>query len=328
MSDPLTADLAAVYLLSGTENSFSAPVEMIEVDDTASGHRRYTVYEVADPDKRYLCVSTVPTFQADSAGNGSFSPVTGQIEYPGGRLILSSPRGPTDRVQLVTGKYYTPAKVLGGTTSKTSRKNILEMFHIFGEKWPRRHVAGKDFSISLDNYVLAACAELITSGGNPNSHIVLWHEDGGDPGNDITIALSDPGASSGLEIAVSGTDIVATLEYEDGIGLVTTAQDLVVALEADPFVRALGARAKLKPGETGTGIIAAMQETALAGGLDPEDYTGKDNVCLVIVYKDEASDKRVEGYCWIGDVNTDLAPGKLAKETLDIQGHGKLYRRV
>lgn len=328
MGNPLTAALATVHLCTGTETSFSSPEAMREVNDTANGHQRYTVYEITNPDNRDLCLDTVPTFEADTGGNGIFVAITpAEIEYPGGRIRLSAPRGPTDVVHLATGKHYTPSKVLGGTVVKTSRKNNLEVFALLGELWNRRHKVGSDFSISLDNYVMAACAEYKSSGGNSNSHIVCWDENGGLNGNNLSLTQTNPGTPGNLSISVSGNDITAVLAYASG-AITTTAQQLVAALETNAFVRALGFRSKLKAGETGAGIVASLSKTNLSGGLDPEDYTSKNNICIVRVYKDYANDKRVEGYCWLGDINTDLAPGKLIKEALTIQGHGKLYRRV
>ncbi len=327
MGDPSTAELAAVYLASGTETGFMNE-SMAEVDDTANGHQRYTVYEILDPDRRNLCLSQVPTFQKKVHGAGSWLDITGNIEYPGGRLVLSTPLNPDDLVQLASGKYYTPSQVLGGTVSKVSRKNLLELFSLMGEEWVRRHLVGKDFSISLDSYVMANCAEHTTSGGNPHSHFTCWHEGGGVAGNSLRIRLVNPGTpSQALSVVVSGNDITVNLATNAGSAIISTGQNVVVALEANAFVRTLGFRSGLADGETGAGIVAAFAYVNLAGGADPEDFTGKDAVLIVQVYKNEVSDERLEGYCWIEDVNVDLAPMKLIKEALTIQGHGKLYRR-
>jgi hypothetical protein len=327
MAGPMTAALAAVYLATGTETSFTTTEPMNEVNCLAEGYPRYSVYEISADTKRDLCISTVPTFEADTAGNGTFAGITPQeIQYPGGRIILTIPRGSTDVVRLATGKHYTPAKVLGGTVVKTNRKNNMQVFYLLGEDWPRRHLVGKDWSVSLDNYVMSPCAEFTDTGGNANSHLTYWHEAGGVGGNAITLTRTNPGSTGSLIISVSGTNISVTLAYADG-AITTTAAQLLAALEANAFVRRLGFRAKLAAGETGAGIMAALTQTALSGGLDPEDYTAKDALCVLRVFKDEDSDKRLEGYCQIGNVNTDLAPGKLIMETLDIQGNGQLYRR-
>ena len=323
-----TAAVVTVHLATGTETSFATTEPMREVNLLAEGYARYTVYEITAKANRDLCISTTPTFEADSAGNGSFAALTPtEIQYPGGRIILATPRGSTDVVRLATGKHYTPAKVLGGTVVKTSRKNNLEVFSLLGESWVRRHLVGKDWSVALDNYVMANCAEFTDTGGAAQSALTYWHEGGGVAGNSLSLTRTNPGAPGALTISVSGSDITVALAYADG-AVTTTAAQLLAALEANAFVRRLGFRTKLAAGNNGTGLVAALTKTQLSGGLDPVDFTGKDNLCILRVYKDEANDKRVEGYCWISDVNTDLAPGKLIQENLTIQGHLNLYRRV
>lgn len=91
---------------------------------------------------------------------------------------------------------------------------------------------------------------------------------GGLDGNDITVALVDPGTSnSPLSVSVTDTDIVVSLETGAPYGttLISTADEVIFALENDPAAAFLVTAARAI-GEPGTGVMAAAAAASLTGG--------------------------------------------------------------
>lgn len=90
-------------------------------------------------------------------------------------------------------------------------------------------------------------------------------------GNDITIEYVDPSdAEIPLSVAVAGSAIVVTLETDDQEAIVTTAADILAAIEADEDADALVTvaidTADSGSGDDGSGVVTAMEATALEGG--------------------------------------------------------------
>lgn len=82
-------------------------------------------------------------------------------------------------------------------------------------------------------------------------------------GNDITIEIIDPGAEGPLDIQVSDQSIVITLEVDSGLSVVTDADALVAALQADSDVTDL-----IDISGSGSSPLIALAEDNLAGGQE------------------------------------------------------------
>ncbi|MCP6769865.1 hypothetical protein NL529_33965, partial [Klebsiella pneumoniae] len=67
----------------------------------------------------------------------------------------------------------------------------------------------------------------------------------------------------------------------------------------------------MKDGETGAGIVAELAHTHLAGGLDATDYSSETSKVVVVLYTDEANDKRYEGFGIIQKFNPNHDAGAL-----------------
>lgn len=89
-------------------------------------------------------------------------------------------------------------------------------------------------------------------------------------GNDITVAIVNPGSSGSLSVDVTGTDIVVTLAYADSATTSTAAQ-VRAALLADEDIAAL-INVSLGVGD-GSGLVTALSEEPLAGGGDAVIFT-------------------------------------------------------
>lgn len=85
----------------------------------------------------------------------------------------------------------------------------------------------------------------------------------GPDGNEITVAFVDPaGNTQALSVAVTGTDIVVSLET-DGTGeLISTAAEVADAIDGDEDASALVSAVATSP-ET---VVAVLAETNLSGG--------------------------------------------------------------
>lgn len=100
--------------------------------------------------------------------------------------------------------------------------------------------------------------------GTTTSGIVYTANVAGTDGNSISIKLVDPGKAGELGVVVTGSDIVVNLEYVTD-AIVSTALEVVEAINADPAASAL---ITATPLTTGEGVAAAATKTSLAGGAD------------------------------------------------------------
>ncbi len=324
---PQRGELGAIYLASGSNNEYSDEA-MSNVDLTADGYAAYTVYEITSATKRYMNDDEVPTFEADTAGNGTFVAITpAEIQYCGGRIILSTARGSTDVVRCATGHYLTVTQFLGALNWSLSQSWKTEAYMHLGDSCQSEALVHKQWEATTEAHWMATQATYTTTGGNANSHITMTHEPGGDDGNNVSIELDDPGTTSSLLVSVVGKDIVVTLAYATG-AITTTATQLAAAL-CVPAVLALGITAKVKDGETGAGIVADLAHTHLAGGLDPENYGESSDKVVVVLYTNSTNDSRYEGFGVIQKFNPKLESGALIKSDLTFKNYGpsKLYWR-
>lgn len=118
-------------------------------------------------------------------------------------------------------------------------------------------------------------ATLSTTMTGTNNDVTLTAVEAGADGNAITLTLVDPpGNNVALSVAVTGTDIVVTLATDGSSVITTTGAQLIAAITADADASALVTIAN-KGADTGAGVVTALTETALSGGLD---WTVKDTI--------------------------------------------------
>jgi len=324
---PTVTTLAAVYTTSGVTAAFSSE-PMQEINMTSQGYPRYTVYEITAPGKRYISREEVPVFQADEGGDNNFVAITGTIEYAGGRIILSTPRGSADVVRCFTGKYYTTiTKVFGASVSKLNNGTSLVEVPLLGDAYVRRHPTLKDFDVSVDNFMVFTEAEVTTTADAANGHLTFQHVLGGPAGNSITVEIVDPGSPSALNVSVSGTAISVILAYDTAV--TSTAYDVLRAVNSSPECKQLGVLARLPAGSTGLGLMAdSVTPLPLVGGKDANNFYEIYGVPLImILYVNEFTDTRMEGYAYIETEDWTFDPKNVVTETLSFKGDGPLYYR-
>lgn len=328
---PLAGSYARLYYCP-TGTSEISDEAMQEVDLSAYGHDRYTVYEITSASTRYLNDDEVPVFQADTAGNSVFEAITpSTIEYVGGRIFLSSARGATDVVRCHSGHYLTPAQMLGAAVMKFTDKRTVQECTCYGDTAVERRPTIDSWDASAQCFYAAQCAEYTTTGGNDNSHITVIHTAGGDDGNNITITLADPGGNNQvLTLLVVANDITVSLATGPAGAITSTAAEVAQAINEDLDVQALNVWSKVKAGETGAGIVAPLAQTNLAGGADAIDFGSLKGTRVVCVfYLDYSGDARHEGFGYIDSVDWAGKDDELVKADLSIiSGRYKLYRRT
>lgn len=101
-----------------------------------------------------------------------------------------------------------------------------------------------------------------------NTGVIYTAATAGSAGNQVRIRYVDPAdASQALAVSVAGTDITVSLETDlDGV-ILSTADDVVTALNASAEASAL-VTAALPDSETGLGVLRAEGFTNLTGGID------------------------------------------------------------
>lgn len=103
---------------------------------------------------------------------------------------------------------------------------------------------------------------------NANSDFRLTANQPYTPGNSITCVLVDPSAaSSPLAVSVSGSAITVSLATNSSSTIVSTANEVIAAINADPDANDL-VTASLASGSTGAGVVEAKTVQTLAGGTD------------------------------------------------------------
>lgn len=324
---PIVPTLAAVYTTGGAVQALSDEA-MSEVNMTALGYQRYTVYEITDVTKRYLDRGTVPVFQKQPGGIGGWVSLTGTVEYAGGRIVLSTPLGSSDNVRVSTGNYFTTiTKVFGASVSKINNSKTLVEIPLLGDTYVRRAPTVRDFDLSVDSYMVLTQAEKLTTAGAANGNLRFKHITGGTAGNLYTVHLIDPGAPGALTIAVTGTDVDITLAYATG-AVTSTANQVMAAVNADPACRAIAFIAEMPAGSTGAGLMAAEGPLTLSGGLDANDFENLYSTPLIVIlYVNTSTDVRMEGYAYIETEGYTFDPKNVVMDTITFKGDGPLYYR-
>lgn len=112
----------------------------------------------------------------------------------------------------------------------------------------------------------AGNASLNTGVVGSNNAITWTAKEGGAEGNAITITIVDPaGNNVALSVDVDGTDIVVTGATDGSSVLTSTAAQVIAAIEEHDTASQLVSVANTGA-SSGAGVVAAVAETALAGG--------------------------------------------------------------
>jgi hypothetical protein len=111
-------------------------------------------------------------------------------------------------------------------------------------------------------------AQLTTTQGS-NKDLTYTAQKRGSFGNSITVAYVVAGASTPLTVSATGTAITVNVATSSGSAAVSTAAQVMAAVQATPAAAAL-VRVALASGSDGTGVVAAMAATALSGAADAD----------------------------------------------------------
>ncbi len=114
-------------------------------------------------------------------------------------------------------------------------------------------------------------AMALSDGGTSQRVVLTSHAWGHEGGNDLTITYVNPGASATLSVDVSGDDIVVNLGTNAGGTPVSTAAQVVAAINAAPDASALVVATTYR-GNTGTGVVAAAATAQMTDGLNAPDH--------------------------------------------------------
>lgn len=131
--------------------------------------------------------------------------------------------------------------------------------------------AGDELQITTGGKVVtigAAAHATLDTGVVGNNNAVTWTAvEGGAAGNDVTLTIVDPGgASAVLSVDVDGDDVIVSLG-RTASAIDTTATALIAAvLEHDAASQKI--RGANKSPSNGSGLVAAVVKTNLAGGAD------------------------------------------------------------
>lgn len=114
----------------------------------------------------------------------------------------------------------------------------------------------------------SAAATLTTALTGTNNDLTFTAAAGA-AGNLITIAYVDPAAeSSALAVTVEGTAITVSLETDENGDIISTAAEVDAAIDGEAAAAALVTPANAG-GNDGSGVVTALEATALTGGVSP-----------------------------------------------------------
>jgi hypothetical protein len=221
----------------------------------------------------------------------------------------------------------TITKVMGASISKLTTGPSLVDVPLLGDAYVRRYPTLRDFSLSVDSYMVLTQAE-VSSADLINSRLTFKHVPGGTAGNTKTVDINDPGGDGALTITVAGDAVTIALAYATG-AVTSTANQVKAAFNADPAVKALGLVAETPSGSTGAGLMAdSGGALALAGGLDANDFEDLyGDTLIIMMYVNTTNDTRMEGYAYIETEDWTFDPKEVISETISFKGDGPLYYR-
>lgn len=331
--NPLPGSYVRILYGAGSESNYSGEaMEEVNMASARWGFKaRYTVYRVADDTKRLMTDTAAPVVQKKVHGAGEWVTITAsgyEVWYGAGYIELASALNNDDTVQVLSGKYLTPTTLLGCAENKLTKKRNQQECTVYGDSAIARAGTTQDWSTSLTCFRAKKCAEATSTGGASNSHIRIIHVAGGVAGNGPTIDYQDNDASA-LAVTVTDDDIVVDLDTDLG-SPISTALQVVAALNTNADFVALGLRAELAPGENGSGVVGDSGPYTLAGGLDEIDFDALlDEVCAFEFYADYITnmDKFV-GFGKIESIDWQGGPNDLLKSGLSVSGAKYPLRHV
>lgn len=327
---PLPGSYCRIEYAPLGSNSEISDEAMQEVDMASLGYPAHTVYRITDISKRCLHDNEVPVFQADTGGNGIFEAITpAEVWYPAGYIVLDVPRGASDVVRCHSGHYVAPTYLFGCVTRTFEDKTIMEEKTCYGDTTIKRHPKYDDWTSKLEVFFAALQAELLTTGGNVDSHVHLLHDAGGTAGNTYSLEMTNPGGNGPISVALNDTEIVVTLARSGGV-ITSTARNVIDAINACAEIRAEHIHAELPADEGGTGIVAALAKTFFSGGLDPIDFSSmKGETVIMRYYNNYCTGLMHVGYGVFEQLDWAGKPTDLLKCGVSISGaRHRLYQVV
>lgn len=108
-------------------------------------------------------------------------------------------------------------------------------------------------------------AKLTTALAGANNDLLIQAKATGEAGNAITVAYVVSGASTPLSVSVTGNAITVNVATDGSSNPTSTAAQVAAAIAASGPANAL-VTAVNAPGNDGTGVVAALTATPLAGG--------------------------------------------------------------
>jgi len=327
---PTPGSYVRVYRGSGEDQNYSDEA-MESVDFSASkwgGHAAYTVYRITDATKRMMNNSAVPVFEKQTGGEGEFATITpSEIWYGAGYIVLSAAVESDDVIQCATGKYIVPTEIFGCMNLSFDDKTEMHEITDIGKTARERFPGLDDWEATIEAFVAAKCAEVSSTGGAANSHLRILHRTGGVAGNSITVDFQDNDAGS-LSVAVVTNDITVDLKTSEG-SPISTADEVIAALNADADVQALGIRAMRATGETGAGVVADSGPYTLVGGAAELIFdTMKGAKQVFNFYRDYDNGLMYVGFGYVDSVTGAGDPSSPAKASLKASGHNYPLRHV
>ena len=233
--------------------------------------------------------------------------------------VLSAALNNDDLVRCASGKYLTPTTLIGCVERNLNLSRKQEDVTCYGDTAVMKAGSITDWKASLTAFYAKKCAEISSAGGAANSHIRIIHELGGLAGNGATIDFQDNDEAT-LAIDITDDDIVVDLDTDAG-SPISTANQVIAALNADASFRALHMRAEKVNGENGAGVVADSGPYTLAGGLDQIDFDAlvDETVAFRFYSVYSAGDMQV-GFGKIESIDWQGGPADMLKAGLSVVG--------
>lgn len=319
---PMPGSYVRVYKGNSADNDYSSdPMQEVDLSAAKWGSlARYTVYRITDAAKRIMNDSAAPVFQKKIHGAGGWVTFTPTEIWCGVGYIICTALNSDDTVQCLSGKYLTPTEVFGCATLSFEDKTAFQECTCYGDLAIKRWPTIDDWDGKLEAFVAKVQASAVSSGGNANSHVKLSHVAGGTAGNGPTLAFTDTDQAT-ITISIVNTDDI-TVDLATVAGTpVSTANEVIAALNAKAEVIALGLLAGLADGENGTGVVATSGPYTLAGGLNAIDYSAlKGTRPAFRFYNDYANGDMYCGFGYVTDVELPGGSSDVQKASISIQG--------
>lgn len=156
--------------------------------------------------------------------------------------------------------------------------------------------AGKDVAVTTNGKAIewedvATAASLATGVVGSNNAITWTAKDTGTEGNDLSVTITDPAGNNALlTVDVDQEDIIVSLATDGSSNPTSTATEVMAAVNEHDLASQLVDVASTGA-SSGAGVVAAVAETALAGGVNTPEKAGKavtdatsDTDCFVQLY--------------------------------------------